>query len=92
MHIQVRAQVPSPGQGLLASCLLEPVSNKYGAWPASGEASAGGAQGWGGGGPCGPAAPGARCLGRDHHEMCRYWTLLMLRTLVVLRQRHFYPR
>lgn len=37
VHIQVRAQVPSPGQGLLASCLLEPVSNKYGAWPASGE-------------------------------------------------------
>lgn len=41
VHIQVRAQVPSPGQGLLASCLLEPVANKYGAWPASGEASAG---------------------------------------------------
>ncbi|PRW59615.1 (1-3)-beta-glucanase [Chlorella sorokiniana] len=37
VHIQVRAQVPSPGQGLLASCLLEPVANTYGAWPASGE-------------------------------------------------------
>lgn len=39
IHVQVRAQVPSPGQGLLASCLLEPVANRYGAWPASGEVS-----------------------------------------------------
>lgn len=56
MHIQVRAQVPSPGQGLLASCLLEPVSNKYGAWPASGEASAGECTGLGGAGLCGPCS------------------------------------
>ncbi len=39
VHIEVRAQVPSPGQGLLASCLLEPVSDKYGPWPQSGEVS-----------------------------------------------------
>lgn len=37
VRIEVRAQVPSPGRGLLASCLLEPAAPKYGAWPQSGE-------------------------------------------------------
>lgn len=36
-------QVPPPGQGLWSSMVLSPATNKYGAWPASGEV--GGLQG-----------------------------------------------